>query len=458
MTPPAATRAARALGVVLLGAAVSPLDTAVNIALPAITAAFALGLPEIRWIVIVYVLTYGSTMLICGRLGDLFGYLRVFRAGLVVTVFGLAGCALAPAWGGLLAARVVQGVGIALTLGCAPALALSVYAEGERTRVLGIYAATFAAGLALGPLAGGLLLTLFDWRAVFWARLPLALGALALLGWIPAQTRAAGGRRFDAPGALLLAGWMSALLLAFALSGALAAALGLAALAGLGAFLWHAARTASPILRLALFRDPSFSLFNLLSIAVNLTGFSVFLIAPYFFVRVAGAAPGWAGLLLAVSPFAAMLGAMLAARAAPRLGVRLLALAGVALCAAGLGWIAFWGASSGSAEMIAALALQGAGVGLFQVGYTDIVIAALPLEDRGVAGSLTMVTRTLGVVTAATLLWGLFAHAEGAALAGGAPATDAFVAGFRFAFGCAAAGLGGCLAAALAWRALAGRF
>jgi MFS family permease len=153
-----------------------------------------------------------------------------------------------------------------------------------------------------------------------------------------------------------------------------------------------------------------------------------------------------------------MLGAMLAARAAPRFGVRPLALAGVALCAAGLGWIAFWNASSGSAEMIAALALQGAGVGLFQVGYTDIVIAALPLEDRGVAGSLTMATRTLGVVTAATLLWALFAHAESAALAGGAAAANAFVAGFRFAFGCAAAGLGGCLATALAWRALAGRF
>ena len=113
-----------ALAVVLAGASVAPLDTAVNVAFPAITAAFSLELPEIRWLVIVYVLTYGALMLVGGRLGDLHGYRRVFGIGLIVVAASFTACALAPGYDVLLAARFGQGVGVALVLGCGPALAL----------------------------------------------------------------------------------------------------------------------------------------------------------------------------------------------------------------------------------------------------------------------------------------------------------------------------------------------
>src|SRR5215510_3353433 len=114
-----------ALAVVLAGALIAPLDSAVNVAFPAITAAFGLDLPEIRWLVMLYVLTYGSLMLVGGRLGDLQGYRRVFGCGLVVAATSFTACALASSYDILLAARVGQGIGVALVLGCGPALALS---------------------------------------------------------------------------------------------------------------------------------------------------------------------------------------------------------------------------------------------------------------------------------------------------------------------------------------------
>src|SRR5262245_15710384 len=156
-----------ALAVVLLGALVAPLDAAVNVAFPAITAAFELDLPDIRWLVILYVLAYGSLMVVGGRLGDLYGYRRVFGIGLAVVAASFIACSLAPAYQILLAARVGQGVGVALVLGCGPALALSQFAETERTLVLGQYTSMLACGGAIGVLAGGALTGAYGWQAVF---------------------------------------------------------------------------------------------------------------------------------------------------------------------------------------------------------------------------------------------------------------------------------------------------
>jgi MFS family permease len=133
---PADRRAAWALAIVGLGASVGPLDFAVNVAFPAMTQAFDLQTRDIRWVAVCYVLTYGSLMLVCGALGDRFGHLKMFRAGLALGVLAFASCASAPTYPWLLAARVLQGVSVALTLSCAPALAMALYPEGQRTRAL----------------------------------------------------------------------------------------------------------------------------------------------------------------------------------------------------------------------------------------------------------------------------------------------------------------------------------
>jgi len=101
---------------------------------------------------------------------------------------------------------------------------------------------------------------------------------------------------------------------------------------------------------------------------------------------------------------------------------------------------------------IASLVVQGIGVGLFQVAYADLVLATLPVADRGIAGSLTMVTRTIGVVGGATALSAAFRHFEGASLAAGAPPAQAFLSGFQSTFICAAACTALCFAIAAVRR------
>ena len=439
-----------ALAVVLAGALVAPLDTAVNVAFPAITDAFGLDLPEIRWIVIVYVLTYGGLMLVGGRLGDLHGYRRVFGIGLGVVAASFAACALAPGYDHLLAARIGQGVGIALALGCGPALALSHFPESERTRVLGHYTSMLAFGGALGVLVGGLLVDAYGWQSVFWMRVPLALAALALLPLVPAAPAQSGDRTFDTAGAMLLAAWTGAFVLALALADTARPWLALLAVVAFVGFVVHESRTAEPILRPALFRDARFTILNLLNIAASLSAFSVPLLGPYYFARVGGLDALGIGSQLGVWAGGTLAGAVLAERLGRRFGLERTGLFGIGLCVAGLASVATWSAQTALAAAAAALFVPGFGMGVFQVAYADRVMATLPRRDRGVAGSLTMLTRMLGVAAGATLLTALLRDAESAALAAGLPAEEAFLEGFRFAFRCAAVVLAVCLAAGLA--------
>lgn len=443
---PRPSRPQLGLLVVGLGTIPAPLDTAVNIAMPSITAAFALPLQDIRWIVIAYVLTYASLMLVFGRLGDLFGYRRIFQLGLLVSALGFLACSLAPSYALVLLGRMLQGVGAALALSCGPALAISLLDERERTRALGFYAGVTAAGAALGPLLGGLLVERWGWSAVFAFRIPVVLAAL-MLSWLIPPPAATGARdRFDAIGAVLLVAWMAALLFAFAVHAGpfgrlVPFALVLFGLVTFAAFVVHETRTTQPLIRLGYFRDADFAVMNAMSIAVNFATFSVLILVPYYLVRVAGLELAAGGGVLALGAGGTIIGARLAGRLARSARVGRLALAGIALNIMGLGAISSWTAATPMLGLGLALLAQGVGLGLFQVAYADFVTASLPVADRGVAGSLTILTRTIGVVTGATGLAAAFAHFEAAALATGETAVAAFLAGFQSTFLGVAVGL-----------------
>ena len=215
--------------------------------------------------------------------------------------------------------------------------------------------------------------------------------------------------------------------------------------------------SALPFLPHALLRDAGFVWPNLAAVMVQLTSFSVPLVLPYFFTRVLGWNTLATGALLACWGAGTLAGSAWAPRLAFAVGVRLAALCGGLLAAMGLAAIALWPQAPAVALMVACLLVQGAGLGLYQVAYSDLVVAALPLHQRGVAGSLTMVTRTVGIVLGVSLVTWAFARGEAAAQAtteattvaasgAEAAAAAAFMAGFHTVFAGAAAALLLCFA------------
>jgi MFS family permease len=428
------------LAIVGLGASLAPLDIAVNVALPAITGHFRLALGDVQWLVICYVLVYGSLMLVCGKLGDLLGHRLIFRIGLVISVVGCAACAAAPDWPLFLWARASQGVGTALAISCTPALATSLFPESSRTRALAGLGVALSLAAAVGPFLGGILVELWGWPAVYWVRVPIALLALVLSGLLPSPKP--DPRPFDAIGAVLLAACMSMLLLSLVLSqrreapGVWVLALFVAALAVLWAYVRRARRVPEPIIRPSLFADPAFVVPNVMNVLASLAGFSILLLTPYYLVNVLKLSAVATGSMLALAYAGSLTGAPLSAWLVARIGQRPTAFLGVAVVGIGLLPLAFTGSGTPVALVALLLIVEGVGQGLLTVAYTDIVTATLSVRDRGVAGSLSQLTRTLGIVSGASVLTAL--QASGAA---GLTGIDGFLAGYRHAFLTAGGGL-----------------
>jgi len=428
------------LAVVCLGTLVVPFDSAVNVAFPAIIRAFALPIPAIQWVVIAYTLTYAALMLVCGRLGDMLSHRRVFLLGSGCSALAFLGCAAAPSYAWLLAARIAQGVGAALALSCGPALATGLYAEAQRARILGIYTMVFGAGGAAGSVLAGVLVAWFGWPVVFWFRAPLSLAAFILAWGLPPSEPIGPRESFDAVGAGLLVLAIAALLLGLnrvPVGGAWPFLAGFV-LAAAG-FALRERRAAFPIIDLRCFGDLDFSLLNAGNVAVSLTGFAVPLLAPFFLVGVAGLTAPEEGAMLAVASLGTALVAPVAGRLAGSVPPRRLVLTGAAATAVGQAMMSFTAASTNLASFGVSMFVQGAGLGLFQVGYFEITTATLPREQRGVAGSLVMMTRTLGIVTGATMLMLGFQTLRARLAASGAGEAEAFQAAFQRVFLLAAA-------------------
>lgn len=423
-----------------LGTSIAALDTTVSIGFPAISHAFALPVADIQWVVITYVLTYASLMLGLGRVGDIVGHRRLFRAGLVWSTGAYVLAAAAPSYGWLLAGRVAQGIGTAFVLAAGPALITSMHDETARPRLLGLYTMMFAAAAALGPALGGALIGIGGWRAVFGFRAPIALLVALFSHRLPAPTARPVSERFDLAGALLLAASLASGLLALNRLPLLAVgnltALALAAIAVLcfAGFLLQERRAAAPILHLEFFRDPGFAGLSAASVMVNLAGFAPLLLGPYYLLREARLPIAVAGTVLAVFPIGTMASSWLCGRLLGRISAARLALSGAGILGLGLALAARWGGHTAVTTVLATLFLQGFGLGFFQVAYLDLAAATLPREQRGVAGSLAMLGRTLGIVAGATLLMLAFHAVDTAARHAGRTTADAFLAGFHGAF------------------------
>src|SRR5262245_8558399 len=183
MAPQLSLRPQAAIVVAGFGAFVCSLDSALNVAFPAISADLGVSPRQVALAIVFYHVPIGVLTVIGGLLGDRFGHRRVFTTGVWTSAVAFPLCGLAPDFAFLLAARVVQGAGAGLVFGTAPALVTLALARSRRGVGLGLLNFGTGAALALAPLSAGFLVAAYGWRSVFLFRVPLALavGVVTLL-------------------------------------------------------------------------------------------------------------------------------------------------------------------------------------------------------------------------------------------------------------------------------------
>jgi EmrB/QacA subfamily drug resistance transporter len=415
----------------ILGSGIALLDgTVVNVALPTIQRSLGGGLAAQQWLVNGYLLTLGSLILVGGSLGDLFGERRVFELG--VSGFAAASllCALAPSVGVLVAARALQGVAGALLVPSSLAVIVNTFAEDERGAAIGSWTAWGAIAGVLGPLAGGELLALTSWRAIFLINLPLAIGCVVLIRLaIPASApRAAGARRVDLSGAGLcvlgLGGPVFALIeqprLGWSSPGVIAPlVLGVLLFA---AFLLFESRTREPMLPLGLFARRNFAAGNVETLAMYAGLSIVFFFLVLFLQQIGGYSPLKSGLAtLPVTVVMFVLSRRFGALA-DRFGPRAFMGAGPLVGAGGL--LLFQGTGVRAdylSEVLPPLILFALGLSLTVAPLTAAVLAGSERQAgiaSGVNNAVARVAGLLGTAAVGAAISSAFASSVNARLSG----------------------------------------
>jgi EmrB/QacA subfamily drug resistance transporter len=409
-----------ALTALSLSMLLSSLGTSIaNVGLPTLAQAFDASFQDVQWVVLAYLLAITTLIVSVGRLGDIAGRRRLLLSGIVLFTVASVLCGVAPRLWLLIAARAAQGLGAAIMMALTLAFVGEMIPKAKTGSAMGLLGTMSAIGTALGPSLGGVLIDGLGWRAIFLVNVPLGfLAFLFAYRQLPADRRDPKTDQpgFDNVGTLLLALTLAAYALAMTVGrgsfGPLNIALLLAAGCGIGLFVVAEARAASPLIRLAMFRDPVLSASLAMSALVSTVMMATLVVGPFYLSLALGLDAALVGLVLSVGPLVVALTGVPAGRIADGFGAQRTTIVGLIGMTAGCFTLSMMPAALGIPGYIAPIAITTIGYALFQTANNTVVMADAPADQRGVISGLLNLSRNIGLITGASLMGAVFALAS----------------------------------------------
>ncbi len=392
-------------------------NTIVSIALGNVQTQLHAGVAGLQWVVGAYALTFAGAMLGFGMVGDEFGRKRVMIIGIVIFCLGSVLSALAPSIGVLIAGRAVMGFGAAASEPGTLSMLRHVFKdERERGWAVGVWTAVSGVALALGPVIGGILVGIWDWRAIFWFNVVVGALALSLCSAVLPESSDPEAHRVDIGGSAFGAAAIAAL--AFAViegesvgfGSAQTIALFCVCVLGIIGFFWWESRVAYPLLDLRFLRMPGFLTANVVAFCAYFATLAVFFFTALFLDEVSGYSGYRIAAIFVPMTVLMVVSSVLAGRWVTAVGLGWSILVGSVLFAAGLVLTALAiSPKPAYLPLAAALALAGIGVGSTVVPATSSALSSVPPERSGMAASATNTSREIGALTGVAVLGALVA-------------------------------------------------
>jgi len=397
-------RTGLALLVVMTGVLIAAIDTTIVVlALPEIQRSLHLALSSVVWVIIAYLLVITVLATQVGRLGDMFGRVRMYEAGFIVFIIGSVLCALAWNESSIIGFRVLQGVGGALLTANSGAVIADIFPPEKRGRAFGFNAGAYTTGAVLGILIGGAMVTYVSWRWIFWINAPIGTLAVLLAVRVLRDQTQTQARSFDVAGMLTLAGgllavlWAMTKLASVSFSGDILVAVILGA-GLLGAFVGIELRAEAPMLNLDLFRIPTMTPSLLASMFQSLANFAVLFLVIMYLQGVRGLSPLDASLLLVPGYAIGAVVGPISGRLADRVGPVWPATIGLATQAVALLIYAQLHLHSSYGLVVAASIVSSIGAGLFFPANMAAVMKAAPPQVFGIASGMLRTFSNVGMV------------------------------------------------------------
>jgi len=390
-------------------------NTVVSVALGSVQVDLHAGVTQLQWVVSAYALTFAGAMLAFGMVGDEFGRKRVLLIGVGIFCAGSVLSALAPNPGTLIAGRAVMGLGAAASEPGTLSMLRHLYTDERiRTRAVGVWAAVSGLALAAGPVIGGALVGVWNWRGIFWFNLAFGLAALVAAMLVLPENADPDAHRVDIPGVVIGVAALTAF--SFGVingetngfgSPSVVLLLAVSVVAGV-AFFWKESRTEHPLLDVRYLRVPRFVAANLVAFCTYFATFAVFFFTALYLQEVVG----YTGykIALAFLPMTALMiaGSLVAGRWTSAAGPRWSIFTGCVLFSAGLLLTTLsLSPNPGYAPLALSLALTGIGIGTTVVPVTSSALSAVPAERSGMAASASNTSREIGAVTGVAILGAL---------------------------------------------------
>jgi EmrB/QacA subfamily drug resistance transporter len=454
--PPADRRRWIALVVVCLAMFMNALDASiVNVALPAIQRSLHFTQSGLTWVIDAYLISFGSFLLLAGRLGDLVGRKKVFLAGVALFILASVACGGAESQAMLVSARFAQGIGGALSSSVIVAIIVTEFpSHFERSKAMSAYVFVAVGGGSIGLLAGGLFTQALSWHWIFFVNVPIGLVTLASGFVLLVDNVGLGVRRgLDVGGSVLVTGAVLTLIYAIVTASSYGWTSShtyiLGGVAGIlfTGFIFLESRVATPIMPLRILRLRTLTGSSVIRGLVVIGMFSTFFIGALYFEHVLGYTPIRTGLaFLPQAGAMAVMSAGISARLVNRFGARIVMYPSVLLAALGLLLFASAGRHAHYFPAIFfAFLISGAGAGgcfmpLLQIGMSEV-----PNADAGLGSAVVSVSQQLAAAIGLAALSTIVANQTRSLVASGHELVNALADSYRLALivaaGCVLIGL-----------------
>jgi EmrB/QacA subfamily drug resistance transporter len=398
--------------VVSLGFFMTLLDlTIVNIAIPNMITKLHASLDDVLWVINAYALVLAVLVITAGRLGDLFGPRTLFLAGVALFTLASAACGLSPSPGWLIGFRAVQGLGAAMLMPQTLTIITNTFPPERRGAAFGVWGAVAGVATIAGPTLGGLLVTAFDWRYIFFVNLPIGVIVLALTVIIIPDLRLGRRHRIDIAGVLLASGALLAICYGLVEGqnynwGTVTSFISIPLILGFGVvllavFLGYQKLTQNrePLVPFAVFRDRNFSVMNWVSgvLAVGMMG--IFLPFTIYLQSDLGFSALKAGLTMAPASLISMFVAPAAGRMTDKIGGKYILMTGLILFGGGMGWLALIATATSSWQsFLPPLIVAGFGMGCVFAPLITVAMRNIQPQLAGAASGMLNTVRQVGLV------------------------------------------------------------